>query len=294
MEMHQLRYFVAVAQDLNATRAAARIHVTQQAISKAVAALERELGVTLLHRRPRGVSLTADGMVFLRDARAVLERAERARLVGRADGRPPRPEVRVGVVSGGESQWERLARAFRAAHPDHDLVAWRTLSHEDLLVPLLAGEVDAVVGAGRFDGDAAVRTDVLDRETRYALVPEASDYAAAPELRPADLLDARFGPRHPLEPERWEADWCLTPERGGAPRRARFDLPDACDDAIRLVIDTGCVVTQAASLLAPLGRPGSGMVAVPMPEARPVEITLTSARDLPALDLLHAVAGLSR
>ncbi|MCV7089210.1 LysR family transcriptional regulator [Mycobacterium interjectum] len=79
MELRQLEYFVAVAADLNFSRAAQRIHVVQSALSASVGRLEKELGVELFDRSKRQIALTAPGEVFLEQAREVIHTAQRAR-----------------------------------------------------------------------------------------------------------------------------------------------------------------------------------------------------------------------
>lgn len=79
MEFRQLRYFVAVAEHANFNRAAERLHVAQPALSRQVGALERELGMPLLERLPRGVRLTPAGAAFLERARRILAEVEAAR-----------------------------------------------------------------------------------------------------------------------------------------------------------------------------------------------------------------------
>ena len=76
MELRHLRYFVAVAAALNFTRAAARLHLAQPALSRQVADLEEELGVDLLKRTSHGVRLTEEGKLFLEEARGLLKGAE--------------------------------------------------------------------------------------------------------------------------------------------------------------------------------------------------------------------------
>jgi DNA-binding transcriptional LysR family regulator len=78
MELRQLRYFAIVARELNFTRAAARLHVAQPALSRQVKQLEEELGVPLLVRDNRKVSLTPRGQSFLAEAESILEQSERA------------------------------------------------------------------------------------------------------------------------------------------------------------------------------------------------------------------------
>ena len=79
MELRHLEYFVAVAAELNFSRAAQRIHVVQSALSASVGRLEKELGVELFDRSKRQITLTAAGEVFLEHAREVIHTAHRAR-----------------------------------------------------------------------------------------------------------------------------------------------------------------------------------------------------------------------
>lgn len=83
MDLYQLRYFVVLAEELNFTRAAARCHVSQQALSRAVAKLERHVGVRLVDRTPRGCALTRAGLTLMQEARDVLVRTERMQLTAR-------------------------------------------------------------------------------------------------------------------------------------------------------------------------------------------------------------------
>ncbi|WP_143573580.1 LysR family transcriptional regulator, partial [Streptomyces acidiscabies] len=75
MEIRQVQYFVAVAEERNFTRAAQRLTMTQPALSRAIRALERDLGAPLLDRTPQGVALTPVGEVMLDEGRALLARA---------------------------------------------------------------------------------------------------------------------------------------------------------------------------------------------------------------------------
>src|SRR5881409_934235 len=75
MELRHLRYFLAVGEALSSTKAAARLRVAQPALSRQVQDLEDEIGVNLLRRSPRGVTLTAEGRLFLEEVRELLKRA---------------------------------------------------------------------------------------------------------------------------------------------------------------------------------------------------------------------------
>jgi DNA-binding transcriptional LysR family regulator len=96
MELRHLRYFVAVAEALNFTKAAARLRVAQPALSRQVQDLEDEIGVDLMTRSPRGVALTAEGKLFLDEARELLQSANEAVEKTRSLARGEFGELRIG------------------------------------------------------------------------------------------------------------------------------------------------------------------------------------------------------
>ena len=98
MELRHLRYFVAVAEALNFTKAAEQLRVAQPALGRQVRDLEDEIGVDLLKRSPRGVTLTAEGKLFLEEAREVLRRTEESVKKVRALARGEYGELHVGYA----------------------------------------------------------------------------------------------------------------------------------------------------------------------------------------------------
>jgi DNA-binding transcriptional LysR family regulator len=98
MELRHLRYFVAVAEALNFTKASVRLRVAQPALSRQMQDLEDEIGEDLLKRSPRGVTLTAEGRLFLEEARELLRRADETVKKVRALARGEYGELHVGYA----------------------------------------------------------------------------------------------------------------------------------------------------------------------------------------------------
>ena len=91
VSLSQIRYFVAVAEEGNVSRAARRLRVAQPPISRHIRALEDEIGTPLFARTPRGMTLLSPGRVFLEHARGILAAVDRAVVVTRAENEEPRP-----------------------------------------------------------------------------------------------------------------------------------------------------------------------------------------------------------
>src|SRR3954471_2685567 len=98
MELRHLRYFGAVAEALNFTKASARLRVAQPALSRQMTDLEDEIGVDLMKRSPRGVTLTAEGRLFLDEVRELLKRADESVEKVRALARGEYGELHVGYA----------------------------------------------------------------------------------------------------------------------------------------------------------------------------------------------------
>src|SRR2546427_9049213 len=127
MELRHLRYFVAVAEEQNVTRAAARLHVSQPPLSRQIRDLEDELGVALFDHGAKAVRLTEVGRVFLTEARAVRRRADEAAQTVKAVASGQRGEIHVGYAPSLTVELlPRALRFFQEANPGvrvqlHDL-----------------------------------------------------------------------------------------------------------------------------------------------------------------------------
>jgi DNA-binding transcriptional LysR family regulator len=164
MDLRQLGYFVAVAEEGQFTRAARRVLVAQPAVSAQIRRLERELGEPLFHRHPRAVQLTASGQALLPHARAALAGAQRGRdtiasLRGLLQGR-----LRIGVAGPVDHRLAETLGHFHRAHPAIEIV----LAHEHnepLLEALANADMDVgVVGLGVQPLPAQVRARVVAGE----------------------------------------------------------------------------------------------------------------------------------
>jgi DNA-binding transcriptional LysR family regulator len=152
MELRQLAYFVAVAEERNFTRAAQRIPIAQPAISQQIHRLEAELGERLFLRHRRGITLTPAGQALLPHARATLGAAEGGReavaaLSGLLTGR-----LTVGHVHPlPDRRFLRLLGAFHRTHPRIELTLLEDQT-DTLLAALAAGQLHAaLIGLGRYD-----------------------------------------------------------------------------------------------------------------------------------------------
>ncbi|HTB45012.1 MAG TPA: LysR family transcriptional regulator [Acetobacteraceae bacterium] len=119
MELRHLRYFIAVAEEGHITRAAERLGMQQPPLSQQIRALEKELGVQLFRRKPRGVELTDAGRALLSDARAILAQIDHAFASTRRTARGEQGRIAVGFTSSAPFHpfVPRVIRAFREAFP---------------------------------------------------------------------------------------------------------------------------------------------------------------------------------
>jgi DNA-binding transcriptional LysR family regulator len=174
MDLRHLRYFVAVAEEQNFTRAAERLWIAQPGLSQQILSLERELGVRLFERLSKGVELTEVGRLFLHKARVTLEAADDALGAGRDAGAGLVGNLRIGLTTQARSDlWPAAIGAFSAQRPEVAVTAVEAES-DTLVSDLRDGRLDAAIVLG----------PVTLRNAGSVLLKEAPVHVAMSEAHP--------------------------------------------------------------------------------------------------------------
>ena len=186
LELRHLRYFVAVAEELNFSRAAERLHMAQPPLSVAIRQLEQELGTELLLRTTREVRLTDPGRAFLDGARRTLAELERAASDARRTAAGELGRLRVAFSwSARFETLPALGQAFRAGHPDVELLT-EEMWNARMPPALRSGAIDMAVSlCPEVVGELSYLT--IRREPVAALVA-ATHPAADLESMPLNAL----------------------------------------------------------------------------------------------------------
>jgi len=253
MESRPLRYFVAVAEELNFARAAERLGISPPPLSRAIRRLEAELGVALFERTTHSVTRTPAGDVLLAEARVALDALEAAgRRARRAAGGP---KLVLAVKADGDAGLLEPILARYASEPGSVPVAVRLCGWQEQPRLLRAGEADVALVHAPFDG-TGLDTETLAAEPRVAVLAADHPLAARDRLELADLgLDAGSVERHIDEA-----------------RRGHDDLAQ-----VLTAVSLGKVVTLLpVSVTARYPRPG--VVYRPVPDAPPVVLALAWPR----------------
>jgi LysR family transcriptional regulator, transcription activator of glutamate synthase operon len=192
MELRQLRYFAAVAEQRHFTRAAAELHVAQPALSQQIRRLEQELGFELLERTSRSVRVTEAGEAVLRRARRALAEVDAIApdldaLRGLRTGR-----VLVGAIQSlGPFDLPGLLAAFRAQHPGIDLLL-REETTQEMLGLLAADELDLAIAAIDPPPPTEFATQPVYEEELVLAVRPGHPLAKRTRLALSDLPDEPF------------------------------------------------------------------------------------------------------
>ncbi|QHC21493.1 LysR family transcriptional regulator [Streptomyces sp. GS7] len=191
METRELRYFVAVAEELHFGRAAQRLGIAQPPLSRAIRQLERRLGAALLERTSRAVTLTEAGAVLLREARAALDAVEAAERRTRRAALAATGHAGLVLATKAGASSELLADLLDAyaAEPDAvtvDLLLCGIGEQERLLRD---GRADVALLHRPFDTTAGFDTEELRTERQVVVLPAGHPLTARTHVRMADVTE---------------------------------------------------------------------------------------------------------
>ncbi|MEV7687692.1 LysR family transcriptional regulator [Streptomyces bungoensis] len=277
METRELRYFVAVAEELHFGRAAQRLGIAQPPLSRAIHQLERRLGAVLLERTSRTVTLTEAGSVLLREARAALDAVEAAERRTRRAALAATGHAGVVLATKAGAAGELLAKLLDAyaAEPDAvtvDLLLCGPAEQERLL---RNGQADVALLHRPFDSTAGFDTEVLRTEGQVVVLPAGHPLTARTHVRVAEVTDL---PDLPVP--RWPGRDGTYPDGPGPQVRDHTQL-------LQLVaLGRACWIAPESCR----AQLRDDVVAVPVPDAP----TVTTVIAWPPHSRSRAVAGLVR
>ncbi|WP_134501002.1 LysR family transcriptional regulator [Microvirga pakistanensis] len=192
MELRHLRYFVAVAEELNFTRAAERLHIAQPPLSQQIKQLEEEIGVVLLQRGARPLRLTDAGQVFLDRARQVLMDLDAAVAETRRRGRGQTGRLSIGFA--GSAMYVLLPEVihhYREACPNVELVLNEMLASE-IAEALQDRRIDVGFARPQLPADDRVAQRLVLEEPYVAALPAHHRLAGNSSIKLSELADDGF------------------------------------------------------------------------------------------------------
>jgi DNA-binding transcriptional LysR family regulator len=264
VELRHLRYFVAVAEELSFRRAAEKLNLAQPPLSAQIKSLEAELGVRLLERTTRSVTLTQPGRVFLEEARAVLAASAQAERRAQEAAHGLVGTLRLGVIAPAANAWlAAILRQFRQQFPSVQLSIF-DLTTPDQLRRLRDNELDA----------ALLRPPVGFPDLDFEFVEEAEQVLALPAghrlVRKRRLQwqdfdgEAMVMVQPNLQHGYYDAFLAACAKAGAKPRAAQYTN----DIQAKLwLISAGFGIAPTTGTLAEVKRPG--LIFRPLPPGLP-------------------------
>jgi DNA-binding transcriptional LysR family regulator len=286
MELRQLRYLVALAEERHFGRAAQRLQISTPTLSQQIRALERDLGVRLVDRsRPGHLSLTPSGDTLLGHARILVERAERAREeVREAHVRPE--QIMLRVAFGAEHLIDAQLRRLND-DASFDVVVFASSTSDALLAVRAETSDAAVVWDGQGD-QQGLTTAVLGDVAVHLAVPATHRFAGSTEVDVGALADETIlmFPRT-LSPHLWDLIHQHVVPRGTS--RADHILTEASILGPVSVLESVAAGKGVAPVIAPLAELAHQAGTVVLPLAPPLRIPLELAWREPAGPALRRV-----
>jgi LysR family hca operon transcriptional activator len=274
MELRHLRYFVAVAEEGSLTNAAERrLHTAQPSLSRQIRDLELEVGVPLLERGARGITLTAAGRTFLDHARLALLQVDAAGEAARRAAQPEKRAFTIGFLAGQELVWlPEVLRILRGEQPDIEITL-ASQSSPELAGALMRGKVD--VAFLRREKDApGIAFKSLIREPLVAVLPAGHRLAAQKAVRVQDFAEETY-----ITPTRVAPALKAVIEgyalKSGVALKAKYDAENI-SSVLSLVTSTGGVTLMP--LYVKLMLPASVVIRPLQGDAPTIELVLGYSR----------------
>ncbi|WP_328943914.1 LysR substrate-binding domain-containing protein [Streptomyces sp. NBC_00250] len=266
VHLRELRYFLAVAEELHFTRAAERLYVSQPALSKQIRALERQLGGPLFDRDRQGVALTPVGTALVPHARTLLAAWQEGREAVRRAREAASGTLVVGMSTspGRGGLLPAIRSRFTEVHPEA-VLRLRQVGWEDPTAGLADGVSDVAFVWLPLAGEERFRWVVVAAEPRLVALPETHPLAARERLDFADLLDEPFLALPDTGPELRD-HWLALDSRGGRPPIIGGEIASADETYEALVGGLGICLVAAGN--APLLTRG-GVVTRPVDGVAP-------------------------
>lgn len=251
MELQQLRYVLAVAEERNFTRAATKTHVVQSALSHQIKALERELGVRLFARTSRRVELTEAGRAFVAGARATLDAADRTVTEAVAATGQMRGSLTVGAIpTVTRLDLTGVLGRFHRTYP-HVSIGMSVGGSLDFIDRIRAGSLDAaVLGLPEDVEPKGVANTVIAEERLVAVLGPGHRFAGRRRLRLADLADEAFVDFPADSPGRAQSDRAFA--EAGLTRTVAFE--SMLVDMMLDLVGQGLCIALLAPAVVPDGR----------------------------------------
>lgn len=269
-------------------RAAEKLQLAQPALSQAIGRLESQVGVRLLDRHPRGVTVTPAGEAFLEKARATLDAANDVQATARSWARAQAGWLLVGFLSlTPPMSAKQLFDRFAGAHPEVTL-RWRELAYPTPDARAWLGDADTAL-IWQAPTGPGLASQVIRTSPLVVAVSESHPFAGRSQLAVEDVLGETFpGIADWCDPG-WLGYWGLDRHRGG-PARRTADAAETPQEVASMVASGRAITTVPETVAIPFAH--LGIKAIPLIGAEPAELTLVWPQNAanPLVDELVALA----
>lgn len=290
MELRHLRYFLAVAEEENVTRAAARLHVSQPPLTRQIRDLEEELGVSLFERTGRSIRLTNAGRLFLEETRDVLGRLDEAVKKVKAEAHKGCLTLRVAYAPSPTARLlPEVLRSFRETYPEVH-VSLHDLSSPEMLAGLREGNLEAAFMVEQVAAAlVGIRFEPLRKFAIGIIVPQSHRWA---DRKTVSLEEVAEEPLVVYDP-RMYPDYHELLQRVFGGRTDGLKISEESDSGTSLMaaVETGCGVAITAEWQMDVSGGRLRFLPInPAPDPAVVGIAYREGEDSPALLTLREFA----